>query len=143
MLRPDWTDPVPNTFDWNLWLGPAAQRPFAARWPAGSLPLVQTNRQSVNPAVYHPWNFRGWYDFGTGALGDMGCHHWNTPRRALKLGHPTAVSATSTKVMPETWPLASIITYEFPARGSMPPVQITWYDGGLKPPRPVEMEAET
>ncbi len=142
MSRPDWTDPVPDSFDWQLWLGPATQRPFAARWPAGSLPLAQTNTRSVNPAVYHPWNFRGWYDFGTGALGDMGCHHWNTPRRALKLGHPTAVSATSTKVMDETWPLASMITYEFPARENMPPVQITWYDGGLKPPRPLELERD-
>ena len=140
MTRPAGSDPVPDTFDWNLWLGPAPKRPFVKRWPDGSLPLVQTNAGGVNPAVYHPWNFRGWYDFGTGALGDMGCHHWNTPRRALKLGHPVAVSATSTKVMEESWPLASIITYEFPARENMPPVKIVWYDGGIKPPRPVELE---
>ena len=141
MNRPDFTDPVPDTFDWDLWLGPAEKRPFANEWPPGSLPVAQTNSRGVRPAVYHPWNFRGWYDFGTGALGDMGCHHWNTPRRALKLGHPTAVSASSTKIMTESWPLASVITYEFPAREGMAPVQITWYDGGLRPPRPVEMEA--
>ena len=140
MERPAGSDPVPETFDWDLWLGPAPKRPFVNEWPAGSLPLIQTNARRVRPAVYHPWNFRGWYDFGTGALGDMGCHHWNTPRLALKLGHPTAVSATSTKIMAESWPLASIITYEFPARQSMPPVRITWYDGGLGPPRPVELE---
>jgi hypothetical protein len=89
-------------------------------------------------AVYHPWNFRGWWDFGTGSLGDMGCHHANTPFRALKLTHPTSVSAMSSKVMPETAPLASIVTYEFPAREDMPPVRVVWYDGGLKPlsPRP-------
>lgn len=140
MTRPDWTDPVPDTFDWKMWLGPAAVRPFAKNWPAGSLPLTQTNWPNVQPAVYHPWNFRGWYDFGTGALGDMGCHHWNTPRRALKLSHPTAISASSTKIMAESWPLSSVITYEFGARQSMPPVKIVWYDGGLKPPRPVELE---
>ncbi len=141
MERPKWTDPVPDTFDWDLWLGPASKRPFANKWPAGSLPLVQTNWAHVQPAVYHPWNFRGWYDFGTGALGDMGCHHWNTPRRALKLSHPTAVSASSTKIMLESWPLASVITYEFDAREGMGPVKIVWYDGGLKPPRPVELES--
>ncbi|HUS90707.1 MAG TPA: Gfo/Idh/MocA family oxidoreductase [Phycisphaerae bacterium] len=140
MLRPPGSDPVPETFDWDLWLGPAAKRPFVKEWPAGSLPMTQVNRSKPRPAVYHPWNFRGWYDFGTGALGDMGCHHWNTPRRALKLGAPAAVSATSTKIMDESWPLASIITYEFPAREGMPPVRITWYDGGLRPPRPVELE---
>ena len=143
MNRPDGRDPVPDTFDWDLWLGPAAKRPWVAEWPAGSLPLEQVvKRPSHRRAVYHPWNFRGWYDFGTGALGDMGCHHWNIPRRALKLGHPTAVSASSTKIMAESWPLASIITYEFPARDSMPPVKINWYDGGLMPPRPVELESD-
>lgn len=141
MTRPPGSDPVPDTFDWDLWLGPAPQRPFVKEWPKDSLPLLQTNHGNVKPAVYHPWNFRGWYDFGTGALGDMGCHHWNTPRRALKLGHPTAVSASATKIMDESWPLASLITYEFPAREEMPPVKIVWYDGGLKPPRPAELEA--
>lgn len=141
MKRPVGTDPVPATFDWNMWLGPAPKRPWVAEWPADSLPLEQVNRFTPRPAVYHPWNFRGWYDFGTGALGDMGCHHWNIPRRALKLGHATAVSASSTKIMDETWPLASMITYEFPARDSMPPVKIVWYDGGLMPARPVELEA--
>ena len=140
MTRPKGSDAVPKTFDWDLWLGPAPKRPFVNKWPAGSLPLVQTISSGVQPAVYHPWNFRGWYDFGTGALGDMGCHHWNTPRRALKLGHPTAVSATSTRIMAESWPLSSIVTYEFPAREGMGPVRITWYDGGIKPPRPAEME---
>ncbi|HQL73488.1 MAG: putative oxidoreductase [Planctomycetes bacterium ADurb.Bin126] len=144
MTRPAGSDPVPQTFDWDLWLGPAPKRAFVKTWPAGSLTLAQVNRHKANPAVYHPWNFRGWYDFGTGALGDMGCHHWNTPRRALALGHPSAVSASSTRIMDESWPLASVITYEFPARQAdgrtLPPVQITWYDGGLKPPRPVELE---
>ncbi len=141
MERPEGEDPVPETFDWDLWLGPAAKRPFVKQWPADSLALAQVNRFNPRPDVYHTWNFRGWYDFGTGALGDMGCHHWNTPRRALKLGHPTGVSASSTKIMAETWPLASTITYDFPAREDMGPVRVVWYDGGLRPPRPVELEA--
>jgi hypothetical protein len=119
----------PATLDWDLWIGPAAMRPFKAVWPEGHLALEQIERRPRS-AVYHPWNFRGWWDFGTGSLGDMGCHHANTPFRALKLTHPTSVSAMSTKAMPETAPLASIVTYEFPAREDMPPVRVVWYDGG-------------
>jgi len=140
MARPKGSDPIPKTFDWDMWLGPAAKRPFVKRWPAGSLELAQVKNFNPRPDVYHAWNFRGWIDFGTGALGDMGCHHWNTPRRALKLGHPTSVSASSTKMMGESWPLGSIITYHFPAREKMPPVKVVWYDGGLRPARPAEME---
>lgn len=141
MARPMGSDSVPDSLDWQLWLGPAPQRPFVAKWPEGALPMAQVGWGSAPPAVYHPWNFRGWQDFGTGALGDMGCHHFNTPRRALKLGHPIAISASSTKVLDETWPLASIVTWEFPERDGMPPVKVVWYDGGLKPPRPAELEA--
>jgi predicted dehydrogenase len=118
--RPTDTDPIPATLDWDLWLGPAPDRPF--------------NR------IYHPFRWRGWFDFGTGALGDMGCHAFHPIFRALKLGHPTRVEATSTRVFEETYPLASIVRYQFPARGDMPPVKLTWYDGGLKPARPAELE---
>ena len=141
MLRPPGSDPVPDSFDWDLWIGPAPMRPFKDQWPEDHLALKQLHVSRVRPAVYHPWNFRGWWDFGTGALGDMGCHRFNIPKRALKLGHPIGVSATATKVLPETAPLASIVTYEFPAREDMPPLRAVWYDGGLKPPRPVELEA--
>jgi hypothetical protein len=145
MTRPPGADPVPRTLDWDLWLGPAPERPYKAAWPDDHHARGQIKAAADWIAgyvgVYHPLNFRGWWDFGTGALGDMGCHHFNTPRRALKLGCPAAVSATSTKIMPESWPLASIVTWEFPAREGMPPVTVTWYDGGLKPPRPVELEA--
>ncbi len=119
--RPLENVPVPDTLDWNLFIGPAPFRPY-------------------HPA-YHPFNFRGWFDFGTGALGDMGCHFFNPVVKALKLGHPTSVEASSSKVFPETFPLASIVHYEFPARGKMPPVRLTWYDGGLKPERPSELES--
>lgn len=135
MTRPAGEDAVPDTLDWDLWIGPAAMRPFKSVWPDGHLALEQIERR-FHSAVYHPWNFRGWWDFGTGALGDMGCHHANTPFRALKLTHPTSVSSMSTKSMAETAPLASIVTYEFPAREDMPPLRVVWYDGGLKPLSP-------
>ena len=140
MLRPPGEDPVPETFDWDLWLGPAPKRPFKNVWPKGSTELAVAPSGKNRNGVYHPWNFRGWYDFGTGAMGDMGCHHFNTPRRALKLGHPTAVSASATRRLAESWPLASIITWEFPKRHGMPATRVLWYDGGLMPPRPAELE---
>ncbi len=118
--RPEETPPVPRTLNWDLWLGPAPYRPY-------------------NPA-YLPFDWRGWWDFGTGALGDMGCHLIDTPVWALNLGHPTSAEAVSTPVNDETGPLASVVTLTFPARGNMPPVKLTWYDGGLMPPRPHELE---
>ena len=111
---------VPSTLDWNLWLGPARFRPY-------------------HPA-YCPFVWRGWWDFGTGALGDMGAHLMDQPFWTLKLGHPLSVQASSTPFTKDSYPLAEVVTYEFPARGEMPPVKLTWYDGGLMPPRPPEME---
>jgi predicted dehydrogenase len=140
MMRPPGRDEVPGTFDWDLWIGPAPMRPFKNKWQADDLAVKQVLAGSVQKAVYHPWNFRGWWDFGTGALGDMGCHHFNTVYRALKLTYPTRISASSSKVLDETAPLASIVTYEFPAREGMPPLKLVWYDGGLKPQRPDELE---
>jgi predicted dehydrogenase len=123
--------PVPATLDWDLWLGPAPVRDFNQ----GYLPFV----------------WRGWWDFGTGALGDMGCHFIDPIYYALKLRYPLSVEASiAAGVDPaniweklnntETFPLASIVTYEFPARENMPPVRLIWYDGGLMPPRPEELE---
>ena len=141
MLRPPGRDEVPGTLDWDLWIGPASMRPFKDKWPPEHLALSQVNSRRPRPAVYHPWNFRGWWDFGTGALGDMGCHHFNTVFRALKLRYPTSISASSSIVFDETAPLASVVTFDFPAREGMPPLRLFWYDGGLKPPRPAELEA--
>ena len=118
--RPKETPPVPDTLDWDLWLGPAPNRPY-------------------HPA-YLPFNWRGWWDFGTGALGDIGCHAMDPVFRALKLGHPVSVEAISTLVNNETYPVASAVHYQFPARGDMPAVKLTWYDGGMRPPRPDELE---
>ena len=143
MRRPKGADPIPGTFDWDLWLGPAQMRPFKDKWPLEHLTLDQINvkRSKGRPlAVYHPWNFRGWWDFGTGALGDMGCHHFNNVFKALKLRYPTSISASATKVFDETAPLASIVSFDFPAREGMPPLRLYWYDGGLKPPRPAELQ---
>jgi predicted dehydrogenase len=111
---------VPSTLDWNLWLGPARFRPY-------------------HPA-YCPFSWRGWWDFGTGALGDMGAHLMDQPFWALKLGYPISVQASSTPFTKDSYPLAEVVTYEFPARGKMPPVKLTWYDGGLMPTRPEELE---
>ncbi|HZO84770.1 MAG TPA: Gfo/Idh/MocA family oxidoreductase [Verrucomicrobiae bacterium] len=118
--RPTDTPPVPSTLDWDLWLGPAPERPY-------------------HPA-YVPFKWRGWWDFGTGALGDIGCHSLDAVFRALKLGPPVSVEASSSRVNQETFPLSSMVTYEFAARENMPPVTVTWYDGGLRPPRPAEMD---
>lgn len=120
VARPTDTPRVPETLDWDLWLGPAPARPY-------------------HPA-YVPFKWRGWWDFGTGALGDIGCHSFDPVFRALKLGAPSSVEASSTRVNEETYPLASMVTYQFPARGDMPPVKLVWYDGGLRPPRPAELE---
>jgi predicted dehydrogenase len=106
--RPE-SKPVPEHVAWDLFLGPAPERPYS-------------------PA-YHPHNWRGFWDFGTGALGDMACHTANLPYMALKLGLPKRVSAESGEVNPETYPAWATITYEFPARGDLPPVRLTWYEG--------------
>ena len=118
--RPKDTPAVPETLDWDLWLGPAPTRPY-------------------HPA-YHPFAWRGWWDFGTGALGDIGCHRFDPIFRALTLSYPTRVRGVSTLVNKETYPSGSIVTYEFPQRGDLPPVTLKWYDGGLKPDRPPEVE---
>jgi predicted dehydrogenase len=119
--RPDYVPAVvPDTVDWDRWIGPAPMRPY-------------------HPG-YLPFNWRGWWDYGTGALGDMGCHILDTPVWALKLGHPTAVQASSSPFTEDSGPIASMVTFEFPARGKMPPVKLVWYEGGLTPPRPTDLE---
>jgi predicted dehydrogenase len=124
--RPKDTPPVPSHLDWDLWLGPAPERPY-------------------HPC-YHPFAWRGWWDFGTGVLGDIGCHNLSAAFKALKLGWPTSVEACSThwnappEIKNETAPLASIVTYRFPAEGERPPVLLRWYDGGMMPPIPEEVE---
>ena len=112
---------VQGTLDWDLWLGVAAQREY-------------------DPA-YLPFTWRGYWDFGTGAMGDMGCHILDGAYYALGLGLPTRVEAVSANQTAASPPTASMVTYHFPAREGMAPVKLTWYDGGLQPRLPDEFEA--
>jgi hypothetical protein len=114
--------PVPDTLSWDLFLGPAPYVPY-------------------HP-VYHPFNWRGWVDWGVGAIGDMGAHLIDHPYWALDLGLPTTIETVATPFDGNCHPMASTTYYEFPARGSKPPVKLTWYDGGLLPPRPEELGEE-
>jgi len=126
--RPKESSPVPETLDWNLWLGPAPWRDYA------------TFPTKKGIGAYCPFNWRGWFDFGCGALGDMAVHNADPAFFCLDLGAPIATEAESSPVNNETFPQWSIITYYFPARGKQPPVKLVWYDGGKLPPRPAELE---
>lgn len=122
MDRSTKSDPVPDYLNWNLWLAAAAERPY------------------VNGA-YHDFAWRGWTDFGTGALGDMACHTVNMPFRALKLGYPNVVECEmASRIYGESYPLTSRIRFEFPEREGLPPLKFWWYDGApnaeFKPLRP-------
>ena len=135
MARPSRVDPVPASLEWDLWVGPAPMRPFVDRYQAG-----EVEAQYVGNHVYHDNRWRGYVDFGTGALGDMACHTCNLPFRALKLGYPTSVEAASTGFNGETWPGSSRIRFEFPEREGLPPVSFFWYDGGAKPDQEIAKE---
>ncbi len=117
---PKETPSCPPTLDWNLWLGPAAWRPY-------------------HPA-YVPFAWRGFWDFGTGAIGDMGAHILDHAYWALKLKYPSKVYASSSKFTTDMAPESEVLVYEFPAREKMPPVRMYWWDGGLTPPRPLDLE---
>ncbi|MGB5237544.1 MAG: Gfo/Idh/MocA family oxidoreductase [Flavobacteriaceae bacterium] len=117
-LKGDW---VPETLDWDLFIGPAKMRPFSE--------------------VYHPWNWRGWWDYGTGALGDMACHILHPVFEGLKLGHPSKVQASSTLLLNDSAPVSQAVKMTFPSRGKqgkmkLPEVDVHWYDGGVKPMLP-------
>ena len=119
--RPVETPKVPKTMNWDAFIGPAPKRPY-------------------NP-IYTPWNFRGWWDFGTGALGDMACHILHTVFVGLKLQYPIRIEGTSTPLMSDSCPNAQIVKFTYPQRENLPKlalpeVTITWYDGGLVPLRP-------
>jgi predicted dehydrogenase len=126
MARPKDTPPVPSSLNWDLWLGPARERPY-------------------HP-TYLPFRWRSWWDFGTGVLGDIGCHELSTTFKMLKLGHPKSVEACSTnwqrpkEISEETAPLASMTRYKFAATADHGPIDIVWYDGGMRPERPEELE---
>ena len=120
--RPPGEDPVPDTLNWDAWLGPAPRRPY-------------------KKGVYHTFSWRGWFDFGTGALGDMACHTVNMPFRACNLGYPNVVEyEMGSRFYPETYPKTSRIRFEFPEREGLPALKFWWYDGNpddaFKPLRP-------
>jgi predicted dehydrogenase len=141
--RPEEAVAVPGHLDWDLWLGPAPSRPY-------------------HPA-YHPFNFRGWLDFGTGALGDMACHSLHAFFKVLRLDKPAGVCASVSQGRvwappetadpqwtrsratdhPETFPISSIVAWDYPERDGLPPLRMYWYDGGLRPPVPPGLEFRT
>ncbi len=112
--RPEKGEQPPAHLNWDLWLGPAPERPYAA-------------------GRYHPAQWRRWWDFGQGTLGDMGCHYMDLPFWALKLRHPTSCVATGPEVHAETCPLGLSVEYQFPKRGDLAPCKLTWYDGNMTP----------
>jgi predicted dehydrogenase len=112
---------TPPWIDWNLWLGPAPERPYAPS--------------------YAPFNWRGWWDFGTGALGDMACHGMDAAFWGLDLRYPTKIEAETTEKHEESPPRSSRVTYWFPERNGRPEVKVVWRDGGLWPPRPLGLES--
>ena len=138
MPRPTDTQAVPDGLDWDMWIGPAPMRPFHK--------------------TYHPFGWRAWQDFGAGAMGDMGCHVLDAAFTILKLGAPTSVISTlAYNFLPpapgergfgkrveynDSYPPSSLIHLSFPERGDMPPVKLHWYDGGLLPERPEDLEPE-
>lgn len=121
ILRPTEAHNPRPSFDWNLWLGPAPERPY-------------------NPA-YAPFRWRGWWDYGTGALGDMACHLIDAAYWILDLGYPSRVEAETSQLFAETAPKSSRVTFSFPARGNRPAVTVVWRDGALVAPRPAEWPA--
>ena len=126
LARPEGDMRVPKTMNWEAFIGPAAFRPYNA--------------------AYTPWNFRGWWDFGTGALGDRACHILHPVFKALKLGYPTKVEGSSTLLLSDSAPSAQRVKLTFPARDNMPKVgmpegEVHWYDGGLMPTRPAGLPA--
>jgi predicted dehydrogenase len=128
--RPSETPPVPDGLNWDLWLGPAQERAY-------------------HP-TYIPESWRAWWDFGTGSMGDLGCHILDAAFWALNLKYPEAVEGNIstywggfwdyTEPKNEQYPRSTIVRFKFPARENMPPVKLTWWDGGLMPPRPEELE---
>lgn len=121
LMTPEKADKIPSTLNWDLFTGPAEMKPFNN--------------------IYHPWNWRGWWAYGTGALGDMACHIMHPVFKGLKLGYPTKVQGSSTLLLRDCAPQAQHVRLTFPARDNMPKVampevEVHWYDGGMMPDRP-------
>ena len=122
LSTPMTADPIPAGLNWDMWLGPAPFRPYNH--------------------VYLPFVWRAWYDYGCGAIGDMGEYGFDTIVRALDLGPADRVEASSTELFPDCYPVASRLNYRFPARASKPAVELHWYDGGIRPERPEKLSID-
>lgn len=120
--RPKQVDPVPEGLDWDLWLGPAPERPFSK--------------------AYLPFVWRGWYDFGDGSFGDMGCYSFAGVFKILNLTPPVSVESSTSESYAETFPKASLVHLNFPAVDNRPALRMSWYDGGLRPPRPAGLRSD-
>jgi predicted dehydrogenase len=114
--RPAGKMPVPAGLDWNMWLGPAPERPYHS--------------------AYLPFVWRGWYDFGCGSFGDMGCYSFAGIFKILNLPPPLAVECSTSEWLDDSYPKASIVHLDFPAANGHGPIRLSWYDGGIMPPRP-------
>jgi len=114
LAMPTAGDPIPAGFNWDEWIGPAPTRLY-------------------KNGYYHPWNWRGWLDFGSGPMGDFGCHNMNLPVRALKLDYPVAIDINAELMGLPTYPAKARIDYHFAQRGDLSPIILTWYDGGRRP----------
>lgn len=135
--RPAGADAVPVQLDWDLWLGPAAVRPFKDKWPEGHAIYdpARKNQFRSGPTVYHPLTWRGWIEFGSGALGDIAPHSMNVVFMALDLGAPSAVEVMETSGMRrEMYPEWTHMRFDFARRGIHPPLSIHWYDGMMPLP---------
>ncbi len=132
--RPEGEDAIPDYLDWENWLGVAGPRPYREKWPEGH-PVYQLPPQRQHGGiVYHPFVWRGWWGFGTGALGDIAPHMWHSAFWGLELGAPQSVEVVEMSgPVTEMFPLATILKFNFPAKGSRPAVDLYWYDGGKTP----------
>jgi predicted dehydrogenase len=128
--RPAGEDPVPENLDWNSWIGSAPMRPFKDKFPQGHPVYSLPPKQSRGGKLYHPFVWRGWWDFGTGALGDIAPHMWSPAFWGLELDAPESVEIVDVSgPVTEMFPAWSILRFNFPAKGDRPAVTITWYDG--------------
>lgn len=134
--RPTGSDPIPETLDWDKWLGVAPARPFKAQWPDAPVDIRKNKKgRRKKGSVYVPFAWRGWYDYGAGALGDMGCHIIDPVYWSLELTAPKWVKYDGPKPKPEMFPSEETLTYLFPGtKYTDGNIKVKWYDGGRKPP---------
>ena len=133
--RPAGEDPVPANLKWDLWIGPSPMRPYKGKHVDTPVRINgEIVKRLTSGNVYHSFVWRGWFDFGSGALGDMGCHEINMPFMGLDLRNPVSIEAQTSGHNKDSFPAWSIVTYQFAATDKRPAVKMVWYDGGKTPP---------